>query len=212
MRAAACRRAAVHLIDEEFPMSGTPRIAAFAASLRAGSFNRSLLHVGVEAARAAGAHVTLIDLREYPLPIYDGDSEKWDGVPANALRLQTLFGAQDGFMLACPEYNGSVTPLFKNTIDWASRPSKGKPGLDWARNKPAALLSASNGALGGLRGLYHARHVLQSIGMIVLPGQKALARAGTAFAPDGTLIDEKENEAVTRVATSLVEIARKLAA
>jgi NAD(P)H-dependent FMN reductase len=195
----------------ETPMTRNPRIVAFAASLRTGSFNRSLIRVGADAARAAGADVTLLDLRDYPLPLYDADTEKRDGLPENALRLKEVFGAHDAFLFACPEYNGSVTPLFKNTIDWASRPRDGKPGLGWAKGKPAALLSASNGALGGLRGLYHARWVLQTIGMIVLPGQKALSRAAAAFDADGNLVDPKEHEAVVTTVAALVDVTRRLA-
>jgi chromate reductase len=191
-------------------MPHTPRILAFAASLRTGSFNRSLIGVATGAAREAGGDVTLLDLREFPLPIYDGDLEKREGLPENALRLKEVFAAHDGFLFSCPEYNGSVTPLFKNTIDWASRPVEGKPGLGWAKNRPVALLAASNGVLGGLRGLYHARWVLQTIGMIVLPGQKALARAATAFDADGKLVDQKELDAVTAVVTPLLDIARRL--
>lgn len=193
-------------------MPQAPRIVAFAASLRTGSFNRSLIRVGVEAAREAGAEVTLLDLADYQLPVYDANLEKQQGLPANALRLKAAFGTHDAFLFSLPEYNGSVTPLFKNTIDWASRPVDGKPGLDWARGKPAALLSASNGALGGLRGLYHARWVLQTVGMIVLPGQKALARAATAFDENGALSDPKELDAVRSVAAQLVAITRKLTA
>ncbi|HEX5131434.1 MAG TPA: NAD(P)H-dependent oxidoreductase [Candidatus Krumholzibacteria bacterium] len=192
-------------------MPRPPRIAALAASLRTGSFNRSLIGVAAADARQAGAEVTLVDLREFTLPIYDADTERWDGLPENAHRLKAVFAAQDGFLFSLPEYNGSITPLFKNTIDWASRPVDGQPGLAWARGKPAALVSASNGALGGLRGLYHARWVLQTIGMIVLPGQKALSRAATAFNPDGTLVDQKEHDAVAGVVTALVDVARKLA-
>ncbi len=191
-------------------MPEAPSIAAFAASLRTGSFNRSLIAVAANAARESGSSVTLLDLREFPLPIYDGDLEKREGLPENALRLKEILAAHDGFLFSLPEYNGSVTPLFKNTIDWASRPVDGKPGLGWARGRPVALLSASNGALGGLRGLYHARWVLQTIGMIVLPGQKALARAATAFDADGALVDVKEREGVLAVVAPLVDIARRL--
>jgi NAD(P)H-dependent FMN reductase len=191
-------------------MSDQPRIVAFAASLRAGSFNRNFIEAGARAVGDAGGAVTLLDLREYPLPLYDGDHEKWDGLPDNALRLKKLFSQHDGFMVSCPEYNGSITPLFKNTIDWASRPLEGKPGLGWARGKPVALMAASNGALGGLRGLLHARWVLQNIGMMVLPGQRALGRAASAFNADGTLVDAKERDALASLASTLVDISGKL--
>lgn len=193
-------------------MTNSPRIVTIAASLREGSFNRRLVRVASDGLAAAGASVTRLDLREYPLPLYDADIEKWDGLPPNALKLKDVFASHDAILFALPEYNGSVTPLFKNTIDWASRPvAAGQPGLDWARNMPVALVSASNGALGGLRGLYHARWVLQTCGMIVIPQQKALSKAATAFDDAGALADPKERDAVYAVAKSLVDLAAALA-
>lgn len=188
-------------------MAQPPRIVALAASLREGSFNRRLVRVAAEGLAAAGANVSSLDLRDYPLPLYDADLEKWDGLPANALALKDVFASHNAILFSLPEYNGSVTPLFKNTIDWASRPTApGKSGLDWARNKPVALVSASNGALGGLRGLYHARWVLQTCGMIVVPQQKALSKAGSAFDDAGNLVDPKERDAVFAVAKALVDL------
>jgi NAD(P)H-dependent FMN reductase len=188
-------------------MPRPPQIVALAASLREGSFNRRLVRVAADGLEAAGATVSRLDLRDYPLPLYDADLEKWDGLPAHALALKQVFGSHDAILFSLPEYNGSVTPLFKNTIDWASRsPAPGKPGLDWARNKPVALVSASNGMLGGLRGLYHARWVLQTCGMIVIPQQKALSKAGSAFDATGNLVDAKERDAVFAVAKALVDL------
>ncbi len=193
-------------------MARTPRIVSLAASLREGSFNRRLVRVASDGLAAAGAEVTRLDLRDYPLPLYDADLEKWDGLPANAMALKAVFASHDAILFSLPEYNGSMTPLFKNTIDWASRPTRAsKDGLDWARNKPAALVSASNGALGGLRGLFHARWTLQICGMIVIPQQKALSRAASAFDESGNLIDAKEQDAVYAVAKALVDIASTLA-
>jgi chromate reductase, NAD(P)H dehydrogenase (quinone) len=193
-------------------MARVPRIVTLAASLREGSFNRRLVRVASDGLAAAGAEVTRLDLRDYPLPLYDADLEKWDGLPANAMALKSVFAAHDAILFSLPEYNGSMTPLFKNTIDWASRPTPAaKDGLDWARNKPVALVSASNGALGGLRGLFHARWTLQICGMIVIPQQEALSKAATAFDGSGNLIDPKEQEAVYAVAKALTEIATTLA-
>ena len=192
-------------------MAQPPPVVTFAASLREGSFNRRLVRVAADGLEAAGASVTRLDLRDYSLPLYDPDIEKWDGLPAAAKALKDVFAAHDAMLFSLPEYNGSVTPLFKNTIDWASRPvAAGAAGLDWARNKPVALVSASNGALGGLRGLYHARWVLQTCGMIVIPQQKALSKAATAFDEAGNLADPKERDAVHAVAKALVDLAAAL--
>ena len=188
-------------------VTSSPRIVTLAASLREGSFNRRLVRVASDGLEAAGASVTRLDLRDYPLPLYDADLEKWDGLPVQALALKDVFASHHAILFSLPEYNGSMTPLFKNTIDWASRATPGhKDGLDWARNKPVALVSASNGALGGLRGLFHARWTLQICGMIVIPQQKALSKAATAFDDAGHLVDEKERDAVYAVAKALVDL------
>jgi len=193
-------------------MSRLPSLIALAASNREQSFNRKLIRAAIAMVPPSEATVTLVDLRDFPMPIYEGDLEAREGIPAPALELKRLFAEHNGILLSLPEYNGGVTPLFKNTFDWASRPVDGKPGLEWARNKPVGLLSASNGMLGGLRGLYHARWTLQVMGMIVLPTQKALARAATAFAEDGTLVEAREADGVRGVVTNLIDITRRLSA
>lgn len=177
-------------------MTATPRILAFAGSNRKESFNRKLLHVAAEAAKAAGAHVTVLELRDYPLPIMDQDLEKESGIPENAMKLKKIFSDHQGLVIASPEYNSSVSPLLKNTIDWVSRPVPGEPALAAYQGKVATLLSASSGALGGLRGLVHLRAILGNIGVIVLPEQVAISSAQDAFNPDGTLKDAKQQPKV----------------
>src|SRR5262245_6276714 len=110
-------------------MAKAPRILAFAGSLRADSFNRKLVKPAAEAARAAGADVTLIDLKDYPLPIFDQDLEKAEGLPANARKLKDLFLAHQGLLIVSPEYNSSITAVLKNTIDWVSRPVPNEASL-----------------------------------------------------------------------------------
>jgi NAD(P)H-dependent FMN reductase len=190
----------------------TAKILAFAGSARAGSVNKKLLAVAVDAARAAGGDVTLVDLREFPMPLYDGDLEASQGLPEHAKRLKALMNAHDGFLLACPEYNSSITTLMKNTIDWASRAAPGETPLQCFDGKVAALVSASPGALGGLRGLVHVRLILGSIGVLVLPGQVAVPRAHEAFGPDGKLKDAKLAAAVEKAAGQLVATVAKLRA
>ena len=158
-----------------------PKILAFSGSIRRDSCNRKLIRVAVEATRAAGGDVTLIDLADYPLPLYDGDLEDRDGLPDNALRLKALFKEHDALLIASPEYNSSMPPLLKNTIDWVSREWQGESGLVPYQNKVAAILSASPGALGGMRMLPHLRQILNTLGVLVLPGQFALPHADHAF-------------------------------
>jgi NAD(P)H-dependent FMN reductase len=169
-----------------------------------------LVRVAAQAAKEAGAEVTTIDLGDYPLPLYDGDLEAQDGLPANAVKLKELFLKHDGLMIAAPEYNSSITPLLKNTIDWVSRPAEGEPMLAAYQGKVAALMAASPGGLGGLRGLVHVRSILSSIGVIVLPDQIAVSRAFEAFDDDGQLKDEKQQARVQGLGESVANMLSKL--
>lgn len=192
-------------------MAQTAQILALAGSLRAESFNRKLLREGIGALEAAGAQVTHLDLREYPLPLFDQDLEAAEGVPANAQAIKALFKQHNGLLIAVPEYNSSVTAVFKNTIDWVSRREEGEAPLECFKGKTAALLSASPGALGGLRGLVHVRAILGNIGVIVLPEQFALSKADAAFDSDGRLRDASQRDTVTAIAQRLAEVAARLA-
>lgn len=191
-------------------MAQTPRILAFAGSSRTDSYNKKLIAVAVEGARQAGAEVTLIDLRDYPLPIYDGDLEANEGLPANGRKLKDLFLANDGLLIASPEYNSSFSALLKNTIDWVSRPVEEYPPLEAFIGKVALLLSASPGRLGGLRGLYDLRKVLGSIKVTVLPEQQAVPNAGSVFAEDGSVVDEELREQIMGHGARLAEFIAKI--
>ena len=158
-----------------------PKILAFSGSIRRDAWNRRLIQVAVDATRAAGGDVTLIDLADYPLPLYNGDLEDKDGQPDNALHLKALFKSHDAFLIASPEYNSSIPPLLKNTIDWVSREWQGESGLVPYQNKVAAILAASPGQFGGMRMLPHLRQILNTLGVLVLPGQFSLPHADKAF-------------------------------
>jgi NAD(P)H-dependent FMN reductase len=190
----------------------TARILAFAGSSRAGSFNRKLIALGAAAARGAGGEVTLAELRDFPMPLYDADLEASSGLPEHAKRFKALMLQHDALFIACPEYNSSITPLLKNTIDWASRPAPGEGSLACFDGKVAALLSASPGALGGLRGLVHVRSILGNIGVIVLPTQIAISKAHEAFDESGALKDAKQAASVAKLAATLVSATAKLRA
>ena len=190
-----------------------PKIVAFAGSLRAGSFNKKLLAIAAEAARAAGAEVTVVDLRELALPLFNQDLEDASGLPEGAKKLKALLRASDGFLIASPEYNSSITAALKNAIDWASRAdTDDEPPLAAYKGKVAALCSASPGALGGLRGLVTLRSILGNIGVIVLPDQVCIATAHEAFDDAGKLKDERKAKQVAALAKALVETLRKLGA
>ena len=188
----------------------TPKILAFAGSTREGSFNKKLIRIAAAGATAAGAEVTLLDLRDLPLPLYDGDLEAREGIPENARKLKELMVAHHGFLISAPEYNSSITGVLKNAIDWASRPASGEPSLVAFTAKAAALMSASPGALGGLRGLVHLRAILSNIGVLVIPDQVAVPLAPEAFAADGSLKDAKRQAGVDGLGRKLTELLRKL--
>ncbi|OYW76804.1 MAG: FMN reductase [Verrucomicrobia bacterium 12-59-8] len=188
----------------------TPKILAFAGSTRTASYNKQLVRFAADAARAAGAEVTLVDLRDYPLPLFDGDLEDQQGLPENAKKLKAIFREHDALLIASPEYNSSITAVLKNTIDWVSRSeSDDEPALAAYRGKTAVLLSASPGALGGLRGLVHLRAILGNIGVIVLPDQVAVTKAHEVFDEAGGIKDERSAKQVTRVVQGLVDFLKK---
>lgn len=180
-----------------------PKILAFAGSTRTGSFNKQLIKVGVRGAEAAGAQVTLIELRDLKLPLYDGDDEVQNGLPEGALRLKELMKAHDGLLISSPEYNSSISGVLKNAIDWASRPAPNEATLECFDGKVAALLSASPGALGGLRGLVTVRSILGNIKVIVLPDQVAVSKAHEAFNEDGSMKNAKQQESVENIGAGL---------
>ena len=186
------------------------RILAFAGSTRRESFNKKLVPIAAKAARGAGAEVTLIDLKDFPLPLFDQDLEAEQGMPENGKKLKQLLIDHDGLLIACPEYNSSVTAVLKNAIDWASRPAPGEPPLVAFRGKVATLMSASPGALGGLRALVHVRSILGNIGVIVLPEQIAVPKANEAFKPDGSLVDPKQQAGIAGLGHTLASFLLKL--
>ena len=193
-------------------MSGTARILAFAGSARDGSFNKKLIRIAADGARDAGAKVTLLDLRDYEMPIYDGDLEEGSGLPENAVRLRGIFAEHDGLLIAAPEYNSSITPLLKNVIDWVSRPAGDDAMLKYIAGKTAALVSGAPGALGGLRGLVHVRQILGNIQVTVLPNQATVPGARSAFKEDGSLVDEGQQKAIRAVGAALATVTAKIVA
>ncbi len=189
------------------------RVMVVAGSSRAGSFNRRLADVAGGIAREAGAMTTAVDLRDLGLPLYDAAIEA-AGMPAGALELRRLFAAHDALIVASPEYNGFPTPLLINAFDWASRPAAGDglpSGLAAMGGKVAGVLSASPGALGGLRSLLAVRQYLQgALAMLVVPEQFALGAAGQAFDEAGALRDAKQHQAVERVVRATLRTAGAL--
>jgi NAD(P)H-dependent FMN reductase len=190
----------------------TPKILAFAGSARTDSFNKRLVKIAAEGAKAAGAEVTYVDLRDIPMPLYDQDLEAKEGIPPNARAFKALMKSHDALLIASPEHNSSVSALMKNVIDWASRAEGDEKPLACYAGKVAAIMSASPGALGGLRGLVHLRAILGNINVLVLPGQVAVSQAHEAFTPDGSLKDEKKQQAVHNLGKTLADTTSRLRA
>jgi chromate reductase len=193
-------------------MATEPTIVAFSGSGRKGSYNTLLVRAAAACAEKAGAKVTYIDLQELALPIFNEDDEKASGFPDGAKRLRAAMLPADGLLISSPEYNSSVSALLKNAIDWASRPEAGTPPLGCFSGKVAGIMSASPGALGGLRGLVHLRMVLGNIGVLVLPQQFAVSKAGEAFDANGGMKDDKQRGQIDGLAQAVVATARKLRA
>lgn len=191
-------------------MSDRPKILAFAGSTRRESWNKKLIRVAVKGAEDAGAEVTLVDLADFPMPIYDGDLETEKGIPEKGREFKKLLREHHGFLISCPEYNSSISGVLKNTIDWASRQENDEKPLECFRGKIVSLMSASPGRLGGLRGLVHVRAILGNIGCIVLPNQVAVGSARDAFETDGALRDERQREQVEKLGEELAGTISKL--
>lgn len=182
------------------------KILAFSGSLRAGSYNQKLVTVAAKAAREAGAEVTLISLRDFPLPLFDEDLEKEQGKPENARKLKALFLSHDSLLIASPEYNSLITAALKNAFDWVSRAdSDDEPPLAALSGKTAALLSASPGGYGGARSLGFLRPFLGNVKITVLEQEFSLPKAHEAFADDGSLVDANLADKAAAIGRLLAE-------
>lgn len=170
------------------PLVGEVRILAFSGSTRADSYNKKLVKEAAQIAREMGATVTIIDLKDFPLPFYDADLEISQGMPDNAKRLRQLMKESHAILIASPEYNGSLSAVLKNTLDWASRSEEGKSSRgDAFKGKKFALMSASPSKRGGARSLAHVRAVIEDIGGEVMQQQVTVGEAPTSINPEGVL-------------------------
>jgi NAD(P)H-dependent FMN reductase len=168
------------LISASVPLLAE-KVLAFAGSTREDSYNKKLLQEAVEIARKMGATVTLIDLKDYPMPFYDADWEKRGGMPKNAKRFRDLMISNEAFIIASPEYNGSIPAVLKNALDWASRGEDGVSSREAFKGKTFAIMSASPGKGGGARGITHLRSIIEAIGGTVVPQQVTIPLAQGYF-------------------------------
>lgn len=191
-------------------MTYTPKILAFAGSLRKDSLNKKTVKIAVEGAEKAGAEVTFIDLKDFPFPVYDGDIEAAEGLPEIVVKAQNLMLEHDGFLISSPEYNSGIPGAFKNFIDWTSRPyGEHKAGACYG-GKYASIMSASPGGLGGIRALPNVRTILASMGVHVLAEDFALGKAHEAFDDEGKAKAEFVQNALEKLGKNLAEILMKV--
>ena len=183
-----------------------PNLLAFAGSTRAGSWNKKMINAVAARAEALGATVTVIDLADYPMPIYDGDLEDKSGLPDNALKLQSLMSSHDGFLISTPEYNAFFPAVLKNALDWVSRPSPHQEGLASFRNKPVGLFAASPGRLGGIRALNQLRTQMSELGGVIPSGGVSLAQAHDAFDDSGAFVNEAVEQMVDGAIRSTLSV------
>ncbi len=189
------------------------KILALAGSYRKNSYNRRVLHIAADGAREAGGDVTLLDLNDYPMPIFNADEVERNGFDAAALRFQDVLNEHAAFLIASPEYNGSLPGGFKNAIDWASRANDKYKMYEVFKGKSAAIMTASPGQFGGLRCLGDLRGVLTIMGINVLPNEIAVPFVSQKFDDDGIeMTDEKMRHILEKLGAELVTMSKKTSA
>jgi NAD(P)H-dependent FMN reductase len=187
------------------------RILVIPGSLRTGSHNAKLAMAAAYEFAQAGVDVTRISLGDFPLPIYDGDLQAKSGVPKNAINLKRMMGSHHGVVIVTPEYNSSVPPLVKNTIDWITRvqdPHESRGQV--FREKPFALAAASEGRLGGTRALAALRLILSACHATVVPNQLALSFADQAYDDMDRLKNQADIEALKALVRQLIEVSQRM--
>jgi NAD(P)H-dependent FMN reductase len=185
------------------------KILVLAGSAWHDSIHRKLARQVVEALRNAGVEAAMADLRDFVMPIYDGDMEATEGIPPAAKALKELARGHDGFAIASPEYNGSFPALLKNALDWISRPEPGERPLEVFRGKVAAILSASPGPGGCRRGLHQLRELLEMMSVSVIARELAIARSSGAFDDAGRLIRTEDVADLPELAAGLAHAAAR---
>jgi NAD(P)H-dependent FMN reductase len=187
------------------------KILVIPGSLRTGSLNARLAAVAAYQFAQAGAEVTRLSLADFPLPIYDGDLQSKSGVPKNAVNLKRMIGAHHGVLIVTPEYNASVPPLVKNTIDWVTRVQDAHETRGQVfRGRAFAIAAASESRLGGTRSLAALRLILTACQAVVIPNQLALSFAGEAYDDMDRLKRPPDIEALGALVRQLIEFSQRM--
>ncbi len=188
----------------------TPKILAFAGSTRKESFNKRLAKIALLAADSAGADTTFIDLRDYNMPLYCDDLLHEHGMPDGVIAFKEMLKSHNGFIIASPEYNGSLTGTLKNAIDWATIKADGEERMACWNGKIAGLISASPGGLGGIRGLANLRTILAGIGTFVLPSHLAVGNSTENLQSDKQITNENLQKQLQALSNEMVRVIRGL--
>ncbi len=195
-------------LTSSIPLAAEMKILGIAGSSRENSYNKQLLGEAATIARQMGATVTIIDLKDYPMPFYDADLEKNQGMPENAKRLRSLMINSDAIIIASPEYNGSLPAVLKNALDWASRSEDGESSREAFKGKKFAIMSASPGQGGGARGLVHLQQIIENIGGEVVQKQVTVKQAYKVMSGNGPIenaaIKQELKQEVQQLVTSKV--------
>ena len=192
------------------PVRMPVRVLVFAGSLRTASLNKKLARLAAEVVRESGADATFIDLKDYPLPVYDGDLESASGLPPNARKLKDLFIAHDAFVIACPEYNAGITGALKNAIDWVSRQDGDEAGTVPYDGKVVGLCSAAGGVMFGIRAMEMLRGILMNLGCLVVPKRLGVPRASQAFDAADRLTDPGQIATLVATVQQVVRVSAAL--
>jgi NAD(P)H-dependent FMN reductase len=187
------------------------KILVIPGSLRTGSHNARLAAAAAHAFAQAGAEATRISLGDFPLPIYDGDLQAKSGVPKQAVNLKRMIGAHHGVLIVTPEYNSSVPPLLKNTIDWVTRVQDAHESRGQVfRERPFAVAAASEGRLGGSRALAALRLILTACHAAVIPNQLALSFADQAYDDMDRLKHPPDIDALATLVRQLIDVSQRM--
>lgn len=185
-----------------------PKIGLISGSARDGSFNEKLVVAAGKIAEEKGATATFIPLDGvHELPVYSQDIEA-TAFPDAAVKLKAALASQDAWIVAGPEYNGFTTPLFVNSVAWASRGDPAGEMYSTFKAKTAAVIATSPGGLGGMRAFSAYKQLLMNLGVNTLPLSVAVGSAFKAFKEDGSLADAKMHAMLDATIGQLVDIAR----
>lgn len=188
----------------------TPKILAFAGSTRKESVNKRLAKIALHAAEKADAETTFIDLSDYDMPLYSDDLLSEHGMPDSVIAFKDMLKSHNGFLITSPEYNGSLTGVLKNAIDWATVKADAEERMACWNGKIVGILAASPGGLGGIRGLHHLRTILAGIGAFVLPNHLAVGNSAANLQNEEQITDDKLQQQLEFLSTEMVRVIRGL--